>query len=137
MNIFSYGTLMISSVMYAVTARRFRLEKAILKGYARFTVIGESYPGIIPQADANTEGIIYFNVDKMSLQRLDTFEGELYQRAPVRVDTERKEMVNAESYIIKPEYRGFLSSKAWDVKTFTQTYLETFLESYQGFSKNS
>lgn len=137
MNIFAYGTLMIPAVMYAVTARHFRFKKAVFRGYARFTVNGESYPGIVPEADAVTEGIIYLNVDEASLERLDIFEGELYQRTPVRVETKGEAILNAETYVIKPEYRGYLSSKGWDVNTFIKTYLETFLESYQGFLNNS
>lgn len=58
MNIFSYGTLMIPSVMHAVTGRHFRSQKAILRDYARFTVKGELYPGIISITDAITEGIV-------------------------------------------------------------------------------
>ena len=127
MNIFAYGTLVIPTVMYAVTTREFRFKKAILKGYERFTVKGESYPGIIPQADAITEGIIYLNVDQLSLERLDIFEGDLYQRTPIIVETEGEEMLNAETYVIKPEYRGYLSAKEWDVKEFIQKDLETFL----------
>ncbi len=133
-NIFAYGTLMIPAVIYAVTARHFRSQTAILRGYARFTVKGESYPGIIPQADAITEGIIYLNVNEASLERLDIFEGELYQRTPVRAETKGKEMLNAETYVIKSEYRGCLSSKGWDVNRFTQADLKRFLEKYQGFS---
>ena len=68
---------------------------------------------------------------------LDIFEGDLYQRTPILVETEGKEILNAETYVIKPEYRDYLSSKGWDVNKFTKTYLETFLESYQGFPKNS
>ena len=113
--------------MYAVTARHFRFKKAILKGYVRFTVKGESYPGIIPQADAITEGILYFNVDEPSLERLDIFEGDLYQRTQILVETEGEEILNAETYVIKPEYRGYLSAKEWDVKEFIQKDLETFL----------
>jgi len=133
MNIFAYGTLMIPAVMYAVTARHFRFKKAMLRGYARFTVKGESYPGIIPASDAVTEGIIYLNVDEASLERLDIFEGDLYQRTPVGVEAEGEEILNAATYVIKPEYRGFLSSKAWDAKEFAQKDLEAFLETYQGF----
>ena len=74
---------MIPEVMYAVTTREFRFKNAILRGYARFTVKGESYPGIIPVTDAVTEGIIYFDVDESSLARLDAFEGDLYQRTAI------------------------------------------------------
>jgi len=133
MNIFAYGTLMIPAVMYAVTARHFRFNKVVLRGYARFTVKGESYPGIVPATAAITEGIIYLNVDEASLERLDIFEGDLYQRTPVGVEAEGEKILNAETYVIKPEYRGFLSSKAWDAKEFAQKDLEAFLETYQGF----
>ena len=137
MNIFAYGTLMIPEVMYAVTTREFRFKNAMLRGYVRFTVKGESYPGIIPVTDAATEGIIYFDVDKLSLARLDAFEGDLYQRTPVRVEMEKDEILNAETYVIKPEYRGYLSSKEWNVKEFNQKHLGAFLETYQGFQKRS
>ena len=136
MNIFTYGTLMLPSVIYAVTSRKFRFIDATLKDYARFTVKGESYPGIIPATDANTEGIIYFDVDDLSLDRLDEFEGDLYLRAPVRVETEKEDILDAETYVIKPKYRHCLSSKEWDVKEFAQKHLASFLETYSGFQKN-
>ena len=137
MKIFAYGTLMIPEVMYAVTTREFRFKNAILRGYARFTVKGESYPGIIPVTDEVTEGVIYFEVDELSLARLDAFEGNLYQRKPIRVETKEREIRDAETYVIKPEYRGCLSSKEWNVKEFNQKHLEVFLETYQGFQKRS
>lgn len=137
MNIFTYGTLMIPEVMVAVTTREFLALEAILKGYARFTVKDESYPGIIPVTDAVTKGIIYFDMDKLSLERLDAFEGDLYQRKPVRVETEKEEILNAETYVIKPKYRSCLSSKGWNAEEFAQKHLSAFLETYSGFKKNS
>jgi gamma-glutamylcyclotransferase (GGCT)/AIG2-like uncharacterized protein YtfP len=136
LNIFAYGTLMIPSVMHVVTAHHFGSQKAILRDYARFTVKEELYPGIIPVTDAITEGMIYFNVDELSLGHLDTFEGDLYQRTQVRVETEGKGILNAETYVIKSEYLGYLSSKAWDVNEFIQKdLLQIFLMTYSGFSK--
>ena len=128
---------MISDVMCAVTTREFRFKNAILRSHARFTVKGESYPGIIPVTDAVTEGIIYFDVDELSLERLDAFEGDLYQRTPILAEIKGGEIINAETYIIKPKYRDFLSSKKWNVKEFAQKHLEAFLETYSGFQKNS
>ena len=127
MNIFTYGTLMIPAVMYAATACHFRFQEAMLKGYARFKVKGASYPGITPQTDAVTKGIIYLKVDKQSLERLDAFEGELYQRIAVRVETKKSEILDAQAYIIKSEYQSLLSSKPWDLKEFIQNHLATFL----------
>lgn len=121
--------------MYAITARHFRSQKAILKGYARFTIKGESFPGIIPVTDKSTEGILYFNVDEPSLERLDIFEGDLYQRTPIQAETQGGKILNAETYVIKPEHRDYLSSKKWDVEEFVQNSLEAFLNTYQGFTK--
>jgi gamma-glutamylcyclotransferase (GGCT)/AIG2-like uncharacterized protein YtfP len=136
MNLFVYGTLMIPSVMYAVTVRKFRFIDAILRGYARYTVKGESYPGIIAVTDTVTEGILCFDVDELSLERLDAFEGDLYQRTQILAETGKGEIFNAETYAIKPEYRGCLSSKKWNVKEFSQKDLDSFLENYSGFQKN-
>lgn len=123
--------------MYAVTAREFRSKKAILRGYARFMVKGESYPGIIPVTDAVTEGIIYFDVDESSLERLDAFEGDLYQRTPILAEMKGGEICNAEAYVIRPNFKNHLSSSEWNAKEFVQKYLKVFLENYSGFQKNS
>ena len=135
MNLFVYGTLMISSVMHAVTDRRFRFADAVLMGYARYTVKGEYYPGIIPEKDAVTKGLLCFYVDQLSLERLDAFEGDLYQRTAILVETEKGEVFSAETYAVKPEFRDCLSSKKWNVKEFSQNHLKAFLETYSGFQK--
>jgi gamma-glutamylcyclotransferase (GGCT)/AIG2-like uncharacterized protein YtfP len=137
MNIFTYGTLMIPEVMVAVTTRKFRSIDAILKGYTRFTVKGESFPGITPETGAITEGIIYFDVDEWSLERLDAFEGDLYQRIQIMAETKEKEILSADAYVIKPKFRSYLSSIEWNMKEFAQKHLKTFLETYSGFHKNS
>ena len=123
--------------MYAVTAREFGSIKAILRGYARFAVQGESYPGIIPASDAVTEGVVYFDVDESSLERLDVFEGDLYQRTPILAEIKGEEMISAEAYVIKPQFSGYLSSKEWNEKEFVQKHLKAFLETYSGFKKKS
>ena len=128
---------MIPEVMVAVTTRKFRFQNAILRDYARFTVKGESYPGIVKITEAVTEGIIYFDVDEVSLERLDDFEGDLYQRTPVRVATEGQEMFNAETYVIKPKFKGYLSSEKWSPKEFVRKDLKAFLKTYSGFHKSS
>jgi len=128
---------MIPDVMCAVTTREFRFKNAILRSHARFTVKGESYPGIIPATDAVTEGIIYFDVDELSLERLDAFEGDLYQRTPILAEMEGGEIFNAEAYIIKPKFRNHLSSSEWNMKEFAQKHLEAFLETFSGFKKKS
>ena len=128
---------MIPEVMVAVTTRKFRSIDAILKGYVRFTVKGESYPGMVPATGAATEGIIYFDVDEWSLERLDAFEGDLYQRIQIQAETKEKEILKADTYVIKPKFRSNLSSLEWNIKEFAQKHLKTFLETYTGFQKDS
>ena len=79
MHVFTYGTLMLPSVMEAVTGRRFAAQKAMLHGYARFRVKGASYPGVVEAVGATTDGVLYLDVDAPSLARLDAFEGAFYQ----------------------------------------------------------
>ncbi len=135
MDLFVYGTLMIPSVMYAVTGRKFRFVNAILTGCARYTVKGESYPGIVRATDAVTEGIIYLDVDRLSIKKLDEFEGDLYQRTPIPAKTGKGEIYDAETYVIKPGYQGCLTSKQWHLNEFYRNHLASFLKTYPGFLK--
>ncbi len=123
--------------MCAVTTREFRFQNAILRGYARFTVKGESYPGIIPVTDAVTEGVIYFDVDESSLERLDAFEGDLYHRTSILAEMKGGEICNAEAYVIRSNFWNHLSSSEWNAKEFVQKHLKAFLETYSGFKKKS
>jgi gamma-glutamylcyclotransferase (GGCT)/AIG2-like uncharacterized protein YtfP len=136
MNIFTYGSLMIPSVMHVITGSHFRSQKAILKDYARFRVKGELYPGVVPVTDAITQGMVYFNVDELSLGQLDKFEGDLYERIRLRVETQEKQMIDAQAYVIRSRYLGYLSRDKWDVGNFIKKDLKMFLMTYSGFPKN-
>jgi gamma-glutamylcyclotransferase (GGCT)/AIG2-like uncharacterized protein YtfP len=132
-HIFTYGSLMIPAVMRAVTACDFLSISASLQDYARYRVKGQSYPGIVPEKDALTRGILYFHVDPDSVKRLDDFEGEWYVRIPVKISTDAGRLLRAESYAFKEKYRNLLSSEGWDVKTFEINHLKAFMQNYQGF----
>jgi gamma-glutamylcyclotransferase (GGCT)/AIG2-like uncharacterized protein YtfP len=133
-NLFAYGSLMIPSVMVAVTGHNFRAEGACLRDYARFKVKGESYPGIIYQKGAFTNGVVYLGLDALSLKRLDEFEGDLYERVSVQVLSAQGGTLTAEAYVIKREGSGLLSSEPWDLEEFEKNHLEKFMASYKGFS---
>ena len=134
MHVFTYGTLMIPSVMEAVTGRRFASRKATLRGYARFRVKGASYPGLVEAAGATTDGVLYLDVDAASVVRLDAFEGAFYQRTRVEVYTPEHDRWPAEVYVVPPHHRAHLSSEAWRLDDFRREHLEAFLASYHGFS---
>ena len=124
---------MFPSVMKAVTGRRFSSEKARVQNHARFKVKGESYPGLTPLEGAVTEGVLYRDVDALSVRRLDDFEGELYERTEIPADTLEGESLSAQTYVIKAEYRDRLSSNEWDPKHFERADLLEFMTTYRGF----
>ena len=133
MHVFTYGTLMISSVMEVVTGRRFSSRKATLAGYARFRVKGATFPGLVEAAGATTDGVLYLDIDAPSLARLDAFEGAFYQRTRVEVDTPEGERWPADVYVVQPHHRRHLSFEAWRLDDFRREHLEAFLASYHGF----
>jgi gamma-glutamylcyclotransferase (GGCT)/AIG2-like uncharacterized protein YtfP len=134
MNLFTYGSLMIPSVMHAVTGRDFPHREATLRDFARFKVKGQSYPAIIYQRGTETGGIIYLDIDAPSLERLDEFEGDLYDRISVEVEAKGGGTLAAETYAIKSRRRHLLSSEPWDLEKFKQNHLQAFLANYKGFS---
>jgi gamma-glutamylcyclotransferase (GGCT)/AIG2-like uncharacterized protein YtfP len=134
MNIFTYGSLMYPSVMRAVTGREFPSKKVRVQNYARFKVKGESYPGLTPFEDALTEGVLYMDVDAISVSRLDDFEGELYERSEIPVEGEA---LPAQTYVIKARYRDRLSAEAWDPKPFEKDDLLEFMKTYRGFANTA
>ena len=134
MNVFTYGSLMIPSVMAAATGKHFQVMKACLKEYARFKVKGESYPGIVYKTGAATDGVVHCEVDDLSLKLLDDFEGDLYKRISVRVEVDQNGPLIAETYIFAREHLQLLSSELWDFEEFKKENLQGFLQSYKGFS---
>lgn len=134
MHVFTYGSLMITSVMEAVTGNRFAARNAILHGYARYGIEGATYPGLIPQNGATTDGVLYLDVDPRSAARLDAFEGAFYERVRVEVEVETGGRWPAEVYVVGPLHRHRLSTQAWRLDDFRRDHLEAFLASYHGFS---
>lgn len=134
MHLFTYGTLMIPSMMHAVTGRHFAFREATARGYARFRIRGATYPGLVARPGAATDGVLYLDVDAPSLARLDAFEGALYRRTRLNVVTPENDALSAEGYVVRYEYRHRLSTDAWHLDDFRRDHLATFVKSYQGFN---
>jgi len=58
------------------------LQTARLRGYARYAVKGEGYPGVTrnESVDIFVEGTLVLNIKDEDLSRLDEFEGDEYER---------------------------------------------------------
>ncbi len=78
---FAYGTLMCEDIMKEISACRLSHVPGIVRGYSRRSVRGEYYAGLIPSEDGRVEGVVYRHLPNSTWERLDRFEGNMYQRS--------------------------------------------------------
>lgn len=133
--VFTYGSLMIPRVMEAVCGHTFEAVDALLRGYARYTLRGETYPGLVPEAGVATDGVLWQGVDADSLRRLDVFEGDWYTRESVTVWTDltpgaEGQACEAQTYVLVPAQHFRVSRRRWSRDRFETRYLQRFLSTY-------
>lgn len=113
--------------MQAVTGQRFPATDAWLPGYERFCLVEQLYPGIIKTGQQSTLGRIYFDIDPISLHRLDYFEGNLYSRQAVTVVLPEHSTIYADTYVVPPSQINQLSHRLWSAEQFRTSHLPQFL----------
>ena len=64
---------------------------------------------------------------------LDAFEGDLYRRHTVSIQTAAGEGLS-EAYVLAPRARSRLSHEHWSFESFVATQLDDFLRNYSGFA---
>lgn len=124
---------MIPRVMEAVCGRTFDAMDALLRGYGRYTLRGETYPGLIAEDGVATEGVLWQGVDGDSLRRLDAFEGDWYTRETVTVLTgpaSEGQACAAQTYVLVSTQHFRVSRRRWSRDRFETRYLQRFLSSY-------
>lgn len=132
-NIFTYGSLMFAPVWDVLVSEHYNSEPAVLGGYRRFAVRGEDYPVIKPDPQQScVEGVVYYDVSKEDLLRLDDFEGEYYLRKAVHVIAGGKRVL-AEVYSLHPKYYAIALPQPWDAEKFSHSGIHRFMAQYQGF----
>ncbi|WP_269620085.1 gamma-glutamylcyclotransferase family protein [Zhongshania sp. BJYM1] len=134
--VFTYGSLMCEDIMAAVSGfNNLHSEAAVLKGFARYAVIGEAYPAIVQDASTAVEGRIYFGVDQHGLARLDVFEGDWYTRETLAVETHEGVFVSAETYVFRDECEHLVADWHWNFEHFLKTGKQTFIDQYLGYKR--
>lgn len=131
--LFAYGTLMVEEILASASGQRLKGMSATLKGFRRYRVFAEVYPGIIPDPRGSVAGILYQGISAEAWERLDRFEGEMYQRERVELVQESGDTIVAETYVIRPQFRSRLSDEAWSLEQFLSCDQGTFQQEYQGF----
>lgn len=125
--IFSYGTLSAPEVMEALVGHRPACRPAVLAGYARYTVRGRVYPGIVAEPGARTEGVLYEGLDAESVALLDRFEGSLYERIRIRVRSDGAGDLAAQAYVVPEARRHRLAPEPWDLERFVERHLRDYV----------
>jgi gamma-glutamylcyclotransferase (GGCT)/AIG2-like uncharacterized protein YtfP len=126
---------MLPDIMARVTGRVFRGRHAELRNYQRFTVRGETYPGLAPCPGVRVQGILYSGLDAHDMNRLDAFEGNLYERMWLMVHPRRGPAITAFVYVVCPQRRAMLTTEIWDAEAFLRNEARRFEERYEGFAR--
>ncbi len=132
MRLFCYGTLQFPAVMQQVCGHRSAGLPVVLDNYACYTVRGAVFPGIVPEHEAQTRGVVYEGLGTAQLRRLDAFETDLYQRCRVVVSDASERPLQAWAYIVRPAARAMLTDKHWDRDLFQLLHMKQFLRSLSG-----
>lgn len=124
---------MCSDIMASVAGCRLDFTQAALGGFFRAKIHDEEYPGLLPQQESMVSGVLYFDLAAESIDRLDLFEGKMYQRQEVEVISKNNRRIIAMTYVIKPQYSHLLSDEEWHFSEFLSAGKEKFKKSSCGF----
>ncbi len=114
--------------MFRVTGDIFPCETGWLNDYARYLVKNQSFPGLVYEPGACTEGTLYHELKPRHLKRLDAYEGLLYSRERLSIETEDGSPCPALVYVIPEQKRSILSSRSWDKDSFARQSYYRFLK---------
>jgi gamma-glutamylcyclotransferase (GGCT)/AIG2-like uncharacterized protein YtfP len=106
--------------------RQLRGTAARLGGYARYRIKDRVYPAIVESAGGDVPGVLYPDLDAAELDRLDRYEGALYERREVSVWV-GSVATPAATYVLRPEFRHRLSDEPWDLAAFLRDHLDEYL----------
>ncbi len=124
-HVFTYGSLMFAPVWERVVQGAYRSAAATLDQHVRFSLVDDTYPGMVASAGSSVAGVVYFDVDAADLAALDYFEGSEYRRTPVQLRLEDGAALAGQTYLFTA--LGRLSDQAWNPDTFA---MARFLDSY-------
>ena len=137
MHVFAYGTLVFPDVWRAVVGRSFATVAGSVAGFAIYRVRDAVYPGIVATTDeSSVRGVVYLDVDRESVERLDQFEDDFYRRVGVPIVCDDGVLREAGTYVIPEEYSSLLTDENWSAEEFAaRGDLERFVARYAGFGR--
>lgn len=125
-SLFCYGTLQSLEVFEGVVGATYRRESASLEGYASYRVSNADYPGVKLQGGGLVQGFVYHGLGKSALRKLDLYEGEMYRRLLISVETDKGQNLKAWTYAIKTHWLHQLTNEPWRYEDFESLFLKRF-----------
>jgi gamma-glutamylcyclotransferase (GGCT)/AIG2-like uncharacterized protein YtfP len=122
---FAYGTLLVPEIIARVIGRVPPSDVAELVGFRRFTVANEVFPAVFPDANCSVMGVRYLGVGTDDFERLDHYEGDLYQRVQ-SVVLVRGAQERADCYVLRPGHEHRLSNEPWELEHFLKLHARTY-----------
>lgn len=132
-HLFAYGTLMCEDIMQEISGLRLSHEAGILKGYSRRSVKGEHFPALMPDEKGRVEGVVYRAISNTAWNRLDRFEGEMYERRLVQIELGKGGTLSAGTYVVRPAFLDQLCQCDWDFSDFIRNGKASFQKHYKGY----
>ncbi|MEM6885351.1 MAG: gamma-glutamylcyclotransferase family protein [Verrucomicrobiota bacterium] len=129
--LFVYGSLLSDDVVELVIGRVAQSEVAVLSDFACYYVAGVTFPGIIHQAGAKTEGRLLLELQEHEIQALDQYEDTFYQRIDVQVRT-RSRVEEAMAYVVPEVHHEVMSDQHWTWKEFQRLHLTDYVARMRG-----
>jgi gamma-glutamylcyclotransferase (GGCT)/AIG2-like uncharacterized protein YtfP len=126
-HLFAYGSLQLPSVFAAVTGQQKIGQPAKIEGYARYRLRDLSYPGLVAESGAITEGLLYLDLDAGAWARLDRFEDVFYRRETLTVTALGVGEVFAEAYVMPTGDWRLIDRQAWSLEVFREQHLSDFM----------
>lgn len=129
-DLFTYGSLMFPAVWQQLVPGVRRSIPAFLPHYSRRIIFLDTYPLLIADQDSTgLLGTVYRDLTSTDIERLDWFEGEIYQRVNVRAHTDEG-WLECETYIPKPLYAQLARHELWRGDFFQDLQMPIFLQRY-------
>lgn len=136
MHVFTYGTLMFPEVWKAVVGREFETVEGSTDGFAVFRVRDAVFPGIAEASGGAVRGVVYVDVDQDSIERLDKFEDDFYERRSIWITCDDGRRLAADAYVVPDANRGVLTDEIWNPDSFVASGgLEHFINRFAGFGR--
>ncbi len=125
-NLFVYGTLQFPAILKKITGRTFSIKPAVLNDFMRRAIKGCDYPAIISSTGKQINGLLIENVDDNSLNAIDYFEGDEYEKTMVKVIVNGNE-IQALTYVWTAD-KNKLEDHDWDKDQFEKNFLNLYIE---------